>query len=280
MQPHLYLWTDRALYLGPISETLTCQPGTSAFTLFLDGDAEVLLDGHKEPIVSNAFLFPVNQKVTINYPYGRVLNLFLDPYQIEYNTLKALMRDQVGRTFFQLTNSQMWAQLLDGIKTGTLNAEQVSENIDTLIYQNKEVACKSTLPDRRIEKVITMIKECSAKPLRLNEISDAINLSETRLMTLFKNRVGLPLRRYRLWHLLSSACARIASGESLTDAAVNCGFSDSSHFCRNFKHHIGLTPKFLFKKDNNIQVFIEKSVSNETRVLLNKSSHFQPPMAS
>lgn len=280
MQPHLYLWTDRALYLGPITEELTCQPGTSALTLFLDGKAEVLLDGHKEPIVSDAFLFPVNQKVTIKYPYGRVLNLFLDPYQIEYNTLKALMQDQVGRTFFHLARPQKWTPLLEAIENGSLNAEQVSANIDALIYQKSNEAYKSSLPDRRIEKIITMIKDCSAQPLRLNEISDAINLSETRLMTLFKNRVGLPLRRYRLWHLLSSACGRIATGESLTDAAVNCGFSDSSHFCRNFKHHIGLTPKFLFKKDNNIKVFIEKSVANETRILLNTPSHFQPPMAS
>ena len=47
---------------------------------------------------------------------------------------------------------------------------------------------------------------------------------------------------YVVWLRIYDACAALARGASLSDAAYQAGFSDAAHFTRTFRRTFGLAP--------------------------------------
>ena len=71
----------------------------------------------------------------------------------------------------------------------------------------------------------------------------------------FKRITGVPVRRYRLWHRLFVTANLMSFGKSLTDAAHEAGFSDSSHLNHTFRSMIGMTPSFVFQRSDRLRIF-------------------------
>ncbi|OGR23080.1 MAG: hypothetical protein A2277_06475 [Desulfobacterales bacterium RIFOXYA12_FULL_46_15] len=115
-----------------------------------------------------------------------------------------------------------------------------------------------TLPlisiDPRIEKAIDVITKLSVKKISTSDIADIVHLSESRLLHLFKEHVGIPIRRYLLWMRLNEAVKIILNSTSLTDAAHEAGFSDSAHLSRTFRSMFGLTISEILKNNRHVQV--------------------------
>ena len=68
------------------------------------------------------------------------------------------------------------------------------------------------------------------------------HLSESRLQHLFREQVGVPIRRYLLWHRYLTALSLLADGASVTRAAHAAGFADSAHLTRTAVRMNGFTP--------------------------------------
>jgi AraC-like DNA-binding protein len=49
---------------------------------------------------------------------------------------------------------------------------------------------------------------------------------------LFRDQVGVPIRRYLLWHRYLTALSLLADRASVTHAAHAVGFADSAHLTR------------------------------------------------
>lgn len=82
------------------------------------------------------------------------------------------------------------------------------------------------------------------RPLRLNELAELADLSPFHFHRVFQAMVGETpsefvkrLRLERSLHLMS-----YGKRSSLTDIALNCGFSSSSDFTRSFKQRFGVAP--------------------------------------
>ena len=67
-------------------------------------------------------------------------------------------------------------------------------------------------------------------------------LSESRLRTLARDRLGLPLSTWLIWRKLERAAQALAAGASLAEAALAGGFSDQAHFARSMRRMFGVTP--------------------------------------
>jgi AraC-like DNA-binding protein len=67
-------------------------------------------------------------------------------------------------------------------------------------------------------------------------------LSESRLQHLFRDQVGVPIRRYLLWHRYLTALSLLADGASVTRAAHAAGFAGSAHLTRTAVRMNGFTP--------------------------------------
>jgi AraC family transcriptional regulator len=96
----------------------------------------------------------------------------------------------------------------------------------------------------RVNRAIDHIVRNLARPLRLDEVSQVARFSPFHFHRVFKVLLGETLNQFvkrlrleRALYLMSHAPRR-----SLTDVALDCGFSSSSDFSRSFRQHYGLAP--------------------------------------
>jgi len=108
--------------------------------------------------------------------------------------------------------------------------------------------------DPRIEKTIDVIAKLPVKKISTSDIASQVFLSESRLLHLFKDNVGIPIRKYLLWIRLNEAVKKILNNISLTNAAHEAGFSDSAHLSRTFRSMFGLTISEILKNNRHVQV--------------------------
>lgn len=101
-------------------------------------------------------------------------------------------------------------------------------------------APEPVLPDLRVQEMIAFAGKYLAEPLSLPLVAQHINLSSSRARHLFAEQTGLPFKTYVLWLRLERAVELYAAGSSLTEAAHEAGFADSSHFSRTFRRTFGV----------------------------------------
>lgn len=90
------------------------------------------------------------------------------------------------------------------------------------------------------------VRECLLdqldSPPTLTALAELAGLSRYQLVRQFSRVHGLPPFAWLQQHRVRYAQALIAKGTSLSDAALNSGFSDQSHLTRAFARYLGFTP--------------------------------------
>jgi AraC-like DNA-binding protein len=96
--------------------------------------------------------------------------------------------------------------------------------------------------DKRIAAVLEHLRTTPSPPPSVEDLTRIAHLSESRLQHVFREQVGVPIRRYLLWHRYLTALSLLADGSSVTEAAHAAGFADSAHLTRTAIRMNGYTP--------------------------------------
>jgi len=99
----------------------------------------------------------------------------------------------------------------------------------------------------RVNRVLKYVRENlgTGQDLSLNTLAEIAGLSPSRLMHVFTESVGVPLRPYILWLRLQRASYELMKGATVTETAHTAGFSDAAHLTRTFRKMLGTTPTDL-----------------------------------
>jgi AraC-like DNA-binding protein len=73
--------------------------------------------------------------------------------------------------------------------------------------------------DDRIAAVLNHLRATPSPPPSIEDLMRIAHLSESRLQHLFRDQVGVPIRRYLLWHRYLTAMSLLADGTSVTRRA-------------------------------------------------------------
>lgn len=79
----------------------------------------------------------------------------------------------------------------------------------------------------------------------LEVLAREVRLSPGRLMHVFTESIGVPLRPYVAWLRLQRAAAAVVAGSPLGEAAHAAGFADAAHMSRTFRRMFGVAPSAL-----------------------------------
>ena len=124
-----------------------------------------------------------------------------------------------------------------------INAEINEKSIvaATERFLNKLSGTESPTPiDGRIKLALTLLKKNEWDVITVKDIANSVFISESRLIHLFKQQVGLPIRKYILWLRLVKAIQYSLQNNNITKAAIAAGFSDAPHFNKTLKRMFGL----------------------------------------
>ena len=109
--------------------------------------------------------------------------------------------------------------------------------------------------DKRVEKILEMMRDDVRGELCLAEFAQSVNLSVWRLCHIFKSDVGVPPIKYlRLLRMERAKGLLESSFLSVKEIAFQVGLNDESHFVRDFKATYGHSPAIYrsqFKRNGN-----------------------------
>lgn len=109
--------------------------------------------------------------------------------------------------------------------------------------------------DKRVEKILEMMRDDVRGELSLAEFAQSVNLSVWRLCHIFKSDVGMPPIKYlRLLRMERAKELLESSFLSVKEIAFQVGLNDESHFVRDFKATYGHSPAIYrsqFKRNGN-----------------------------
>ncbi|MFA6979638.1 MAG: AraC family transcriptional regulator [Ignavibacteriaceae bacterium] len=187
-----------------------------------------------------------------------IIFISIDPSSL---TAKKLKEDFLKSSLFYIlpdSSTKIFINDLMLLLNNSNNCNAILELILQFIAQLSGAVSTSLHPviDSRIEKVIHIIKNSHDKKITLEFIAQSVFLSESRLVHLFKEQIGISIRKYILWNRINIAVKKIIDKENLTEAAYSAGFSDAAHFSRTFSKVFGISPSTILKNSQNIQAFV------------------------
>lgn len=257
------------MYIGPLKKLL--EQSNSLTTLIISINKELeLIDNHSgQNYVSKSFLIPAGSHVTIDTNDSIIAFCFLDTLGTDLEKLIPNMEKCVqiddrstcySGIYSGIPNELAVIKQASDIFKLRPSAEEVFERLDDWIESSSSGTCN--IPDARIAMAITLITKDYSKNVSIDEIASAVDLSAPRLIQLFKQVTGIPIRRFRLCHRIFVTLLNLGTGMSLTDAVVEAGFSDYAHFSRIFKELSSVKPSEVLSSRNlvELRVLLEPSL--------------------
>lgn len=107
--------------------------------------------------------------------------------------------------------------------------------------------------DNRVKHLIDYIQKHFDSKMTLDTLSKQIYMSQSETIKLFKQYAKKTPFQYLLDVRLEQSIRMLYSLHryTITDVAINCGFSTTSYFIQVFKNKYGITPK-KFQKDSQL----------------------------
>ncbi len=117
--------------------------------------------------------------------------------------------------------------------------------LDTLACASQN---KDKNPSPEIRLILSYIDQHLFEMIPLSALADEMSLSLSRFKVRFKKEIGIPPAQYIMGKKIEKSKQLLSSGRySVTDIAMQLGFSSSQYFSTVFKQYTGLPPSQINK---------------------------------
>ncbi|WP_188093629.1 helix-turn-helix domain-containing protein [Marinobacter salinexigens] len=234
----LYLWPRRTLFVGCVAQPIQFSQAAASLVFGVHAPLTVRVPGHDARQWHSLLLAP-GAKVAIEPSGQLVAACYLDALGQDYRLLSARMRPLIPGVHGAVPGEHGFRQWLADLHQSPLRPADVYSELEAHI---NPAADDYPMADPRIEKVVERIRQEVSRNVSVETLAGEVNLSVSRLVELFRGQVGVPIRRYRQWHRLFVTFTGVNKGETLTEAAIAAGFTDSAHFSHTFRMTLGMKP--------------------------------------
>ncbi len=247
---HIYAWPERFLYLGPSTKTSPHRSHAATWLVAHRGALRVTLSSGA--VLENEVIYvPSETEYATDQAATLMAALYWEPESDSFQRA-AEQFDAVNARAFkcQYTNLTELESLYHP-HTTLVNADQLLAKIFGL---NALGSAQTHFSDHRITDALNFLREAPHAYDSIDTLAERVHLSPSRFAHLFKEQVGVPVRRYVLWQKMRRALDLAMAGDSLTTAALSAGFADSAHLSRTVRAITGVAPEFLFRHRERLVV--------------------------
>lgn len=178
-------------------------------------------------------------------------------------------REELLRCIKRITsilNYQAEERLAQHIYTADLNREEEAEmkiliiqcliKIYTISQRSVgQLTMKKGEKDIHTERAAAYIQQHFEKPITLDDIAEALNISKFYLSRVFKEVTGTTLMDYVMACRLNKVKYELEMNphKVLVDVALDAGFESPAHFSRFFKKKVGMSPSVYRQKRREVK---------------------------
>jgi AraC-like DNA-binding protein len=210
-------------------------PGSNRRSLFVAPGVRhpATRDGHEELIAHFDF-----QPAFLE---AAAMSLRLDPRTLYRAEAQELTLDEPLETLCRLLASEAE----QGCPHGLAFFEALSWALAVALVRRVAPARAARPRDSRVERAVRLLEERFRERVSVAEAARAAGLSRCHFLRAFRANVGLSPHEYLVQCRLRHARRLIAldgGRRSLTEIAIEAGFSDQAHLTRHFRRAFGQTP--------------------------------------
>ena len=225
-------------------------------TYLIQGEAQYTVDGRVIDVTpGNLLVLPIGSiREAVTFP-DRLMHCF----SVDF-TLRAGNRDELPSPLPALSTpgrqknlihwfhelSFAWVERNPGymFKCKALFMQILHRFMEILVYNDSSFA-----GDFRITKIVRYIAKNYCDRLTVKSMADMVSLNPTYFGDLFQRTTGSSFNRYLAQVRIKNAENMLISGEyKVGDVAEACGFTDTSHFYKQFKNIKGFSPSRCLPK--------------------------------
>jgi AraC-like DNA-binding protein len=254
----LYLWPDSFLYIGEDVAPDLHRHNAVECAVALDGPLRIKTESGSTVEVDEAVLVDANVRHSISGPCGEVAFLYLEKAFFSSPSPCERMTGRVApgiSTPGPTVSAALREKLCKLSPDTTSDAEAYAAKMAILSLLAPFGPAQAPL-DPRIRLALAHIAAHADTPPGGGELAALVGLSPDRFQHLFKQNIGMPVRRYLLWFRIRRVLKAVSEGANLTRAAHEAGFSDSAHFSRTFRAMVGNAPSEIFNRTPHIAITI------------------------
>lgn len=251
----LYLWKRRTLYLGELPSIPDLTPAASTLLVGLDKPFLIWDYASGQKRETRTALVPAGTHFGADPRNQNMVNCYLDPLGEDLRALSPMMQGSIGPILVDCRDELGQLEDFRTLVRDTPPAADAYGILDAQFHRQGSVSIAKSRMVEPIQRVIDLIQSDPLSNEPTEWLAHKAGLTQPQLNRWFKRITGVPVRRYRLWHRLFVTANLMSFGKSLTDAAHEAGFSDSSHLNHTFRSMIGMTPSFVFQRSDRLRIF-------------------------
>lgn len=242
---HVYGWPDLVVFGARRLDTETHSYPAIAVGIALDGAFKIELQGRQHEVTGMI----VEAKQPHQYD-ARAIDSFIALYSFahpDYARLSAYVHAQ-GYRCLDGTRFARFRREFASILDGTASCGDVRRLARRVASKIEPEDPTGDPLDGRIKAAILRLHSCLGPLPALSELARGAELSSERFRHLFKQQTGMSFRYYLRWVKANRAVWLAAARNSVTEVAVDAGFSDAAHMSRTILQTFGLSPSFFAAK--------------------------------
>jgi AraC-like DNA-binding protein len=214
----------------------------------LDGDV-LATDAPTRPSLEwkrcRSVFVPANTVHIMRFSGRAIACLYADPAAPDVATIARDMGERAGKLLVRHRHEDGLARVLGQYAARAISRESLQRSLLDLLGLSEP----EEPTDERVARAIQAIREQPSKPHSLRSLAAEVGISESRLRHAFKDATGVPVRRFRLWVRISTALRMVQQGATLTEAALDSGFSSSAHLSNAYRGMFGMTPSEVMEAE-------------------------------
>ena len=244
----LFLWRGGWLMALSSLHNQPHQHVAASLLVGLEKDIRVTREGRV--LCARAVLVPPECQQSLHSD-GPVAILHLDPDEPAWRSLA-----------LQQPLSAAHQQWLSDTLRDLSRAAQPETGVVTFVQQLRQLASPSPL-DARIAASCAWLRDAPEPAPTMTRLAQQVGLSESRFRHLFREQMGVTLKRYQLHLKCQRALSLWQSGMNFTELAVLAGFYDQPHLNRTLRAMFDALPSG-YARGQTVQV-VPLSIPAENR---------------
>ncbi len=197
--------------------------------------------------------------IVVQFPGTFLGSDYLDIH--DFKKIKLLFSNSArGLKFTKLTTSLLYDMLLGLVYnlefSGLINLLKVLDILS--VSDDCEFLCTEGVSNyvrknekERMANVINFLNDNYEHKIELEEISEVANMSPSAFCRFFKKRTQKSFSQYLNEIRIGSACKHLIEGRiPISEVSFISGFNSLTNFNRQFKFHVGVTPREYMKQYN------------------------------